>query len=167
MVSGYPQAAMKNSRFCCWTICVLLAALVASGSAEEAATFVSIHKVEGDRIHIGQEETAGRGRRGGRGRAPSPQLTVITVPKGAMITAAMREQRTFKFRVMGELAGGLRHRVFRNLSSPLAARMVTRGGRITEINVITSATDLNQSNVDSDGKAVIAVRPKRPPAKKK
>ena len=79
----------------------------------------------------------------------------------------MRERRTFEFRVGAELAGGLRNRVFQNIRQPLSARIVTKGIRITEVNVITAQTDINQSNTDSTGRTVIAIRPKRPPMKRK
>ncbi|QDU38208.1 hypothetical protein Mal4_25330 [Maioricimonas rarisocia] len=78
----------------------------------------------------------------------------------------MRERRTFEFRVGTELAGGLRHRVFREMQAGLPARIVTEGNRITEINVIIPETDINQSSATARGEAVIAVRPKRPPTKR-
>lgn len=105
--------------------------------------------------------------RGPRGRANSSQVVIVTVPTSAKITSAMRERRTFEFRVGAELAGGLKNPLFRNLTEPLSARIVSHGNRITEVNVITAATDINQTNTDRDsGKTVIAVRPKRPPMKK-
>ena len=79
----------------------------------------------------------------------------------------MRERRTFEFRAGAELAGGLRNHIFQNIQQPLSARIVTEGDRILEINVITSETDINQSNTDAAGQAVIAIRPKRPPVKRK
>ena len=107
---------------------------------------------------------------GGRGRGrfgqTSPKLTTITVPTTAKITVAMRERRTFEFRVMGELAGGLRHPVFTRMKSPLQARIVTRGNRITEINVVTGDTDINQTATTSEGENIVAVKPKRPPMKR-
>jgi hypothetical protein len=106
-------------------------------------------------------------RRGRRGGSTSEQPVIVTVPADAKITTAMRERRTFEFRVGAELAGGLRHRIFQDMKQPLAARIVTEGNRITEINVVTSQIDINQSHTDSSGRTVIAVRPKRPPAKKK
>lgn len=107
---------------------------------------------------------AGRGR--GRFGQTSPKLTTITVPTTAKITVAMRERRTFEFRVMGELAGGLRHPVFTRMKTPLQARIVTRGNRITEINVVTGDTDINQTATTSDGDNIVAVKPKRPPMKR-
>ena len=105
----------------------------------------------------------GKGRRAG-GAAVQP--TMATVPAAAKITSAMRERRTFEFRVGAELAGGLKHRVFQEMQAPLSARIVTEGNRITEINVIIPETDINQSNTTASGEAVIAVRPKRPPTKR-
>jgi hypothetical protein len=89
------------------------------------------------------------------------------VPADAKITTAMRERRTSEFRVGGELAGGLQHGIFREMKGPLPARIVTEGNRITEINVITPQIDINQSQTDASGQTVIAIRPKRPPVKKK
>ena len=160
------------------TVAALTPALT---QAEE--TFVTIHTVDGNRIAVTKEAAAGRGmrvgsagddtssepvRRGrGRGRAAAAasQATVLTIPPGVKITSAMRERRTFEFRVGAELAGGLRHRVFREMQAPLSARIVTDGNRITEINVIIPETDINQSGIDSSGQTVIAVKPKRPPMK--
>ncbi len=92
---------------------------------------------------------------------------IVTVPATVKITSAMRERRTFEFRVGAELPGGLRNPIFQNMTEPLSARIVTDGDRITEINVVTSQTDINQSNTDSSGQTVLAIRPKRPPMKKK
>ena len=94
------------------------------------------------------------------------QPTIVTVQAGVKVTSAMRERRTFEFRVGAELAGGLKHRVFREMKAPLSARIVTEGNRMTEINVIIPETDINQSSTTSTGAAVIAVRPKRPPTKR-
>ncbi len=166
----------------------ILAALVAFASmslpaiAEE--TFVTIYKVSGNRITFSQTPSAGRGRgmRGnaagaapgqGRGRrggfgmssAAQPAAITIAIPATTKITAAMRERRTFEFRVGVELAGGLRHPIFTRMQKPLSARIVTQSNRITELNVISDDTDINQLNTDSSGQAVIAVRPKRPPSK--
>ena len=105
----------------------------------------------------------GRGRRGG---AATSQPTILTVPPATKITSAMRERRTFEFRVGAELAGGLKHRVFEEMKTPLSARIVSDGNQITEINVIISETDINQSTTTSSGEAIIAVRPKRPPMKR-
>lgn len=79
----------------------------------------------------------------------------------------MRERRTFEFRAGAELAGGLKNRIFQKMTKPLSARIVTMGDRITEVNVITDETDINQSNTNDSGKTVIAIRPKRPPMKRK
>lgn len=145
--------------------------------AEE--TFVTIQKVSGSRLTIVKNEAGGRGRgrsmRGGfggrfrgRGRAGFSQSQTLTIPAGAKITSAMRERRTLEFRVGTELAGGLKHAVFRNMKQPLSARIVHKQNRITEVNVITNATDINHKNTDqTSGQSVIAVRPKRPPLKKK
>lgn len=109
------------------------------------------------------QQRFGGGRRGG---AAAAQATIVTVPPEVKITSAMRERRTFEFRVGAELAGGLKHRVFQEMRAPLSARMVTEGNRITEINVIIPETDINQSGTTSSGETVIAVRPKRPPLKR-
>ena len=77
----------------------------------------------------------------------------------------MRERRTFEFRVGIELAGGMRHPVFARMQKPLSARIVFEGNRITELNVITDDTDINQRSTSSTGQTVIAVKPKRPPSK--
>lgn len=163
----------------------ILAGLVAFASmslpaiAEE--TFVTIYKVSGNRITFSQTPSGGRGRgmrgnaaagqgrgrRGGFGMSSAPQPTAITIaiPAATKITAAMRERRTFEFRVGVELAGGLRHPIFSRMQKPLSARIVTQSNRITELNVISDDTDINQLNTDSSGQTVIAVRPKRPPSK--
>lgn len=140
--------------------------------AEE--TFVSIQQVRGNQIAVVKDD-GGSGRRGGRrlgmarrgrrGGVTAKQPVIVTVPPDAKITTAMRERRTFEFRVGGELAGGLRHRIFKDMKQPLSARIVTEGNLISEINVITLQIDINQSHTDSSGRTVIAVRPKRPPAK--
>ncbi|MBL8891129.1 MAG: hypothetical protein JNL67_14195 [Planctomycetaceae bacterium] len=152
--------------------------------AEE--TFVRIQRVSGNQVTIildaGNEDggvTRVGGRRGGaatpgqqafdggrRGRSATTQPTILTVPPATKITSAMRERRTFEFRVGAELAGGLKHRVFQEMKTPLLARIVTDGDQITEINVIISETDINQSATTTSGEAIIAVRPKRPPMKR-
>lgn len=157
-------------------ICTAVALLLALPSllrAEE--TFVSIQRVSGNQIAVvieAEGEDGGdnipepgiaRGRRGARGGG---QTTIITVPAGVKITSAMRERRTLEFRVGAELAGGLEHRVFQEMQTPLSARIVTDGNRITEINVVIPETDINQSGTTASGEAVIAVRPRRPPSKR-
>ena len=110
----------------------------------------------------------GAARAGGpRGRAAGTTTQSITViiPADAKITAAMRERRTNEFRIGIELAGGMRHPVFTKMQKPLAARIVTQGNRISELNVITEDTDPNQRNASSSGQTVIAIKPKRPPSK--
>jgi hypothetical protein len=171
---------------------LLVSLLVFIGSPESRAdeVFVKIHRVAGNRIAITIESEGGggrggqgnanadaqsapgrgsarrgRGRFGGQAEAMSDQ-TILEIPADTKITSAMRERRTFEFRVGAELPGGLQNQVFQNLTSPLSARIVTEDGRISQINVITEQTDINQSNTDSNGTAVIAVRPKRPPMKK-
>lgn len=150
------------------SIACLALVLLLSGVSFAEATFVTIQQVRGNQIAVvkdsggGGAAMAGRGRRGG---AASNQAIGLTVPADAKITSAMRERRTFEFRVGAELAGGLKHRVFLEMKTPLTARIVTDGNRITEINVIIPETDINQSNTTASGQAVIAVRPKRPPTK--
>lgn len=144
-----------------------------------AESFVTIQRITGNQLTVIKTEgTEGRGMRGGGTGAPmrfgagrgrpgaTAQPATITVSADTKITSAMRERRTFEFRVGAELAGGLKHRAFRDMQEPLAARIVTDGNRITEINVIIPETDINQSGTDSQGQTVIAVRPKRPPLKK-
>lgn len=106
----------------------------------------------------------GRGRFGGQ---TQPKTTTVNVPSTAKITTAMRERRTFEFRVMGEIAGGLRNPIFTRMKEPMQARIVTRNNTITEINVITGDTDINQTSTSSSGESIIAVKPKRPPMKRK
>jgi|GEM_PF-2458821 len=171
---------------------LLVAGLPEFARADE--TFVTIHRVAGNRLSVTMDSGSGRGRRGGqaetpqsqspgqassrpagrergrfasRGNTTASQQVVVTVPSTAKITSGMRERRTFEFRAGAELAGGLRNRVFQNLQKPLSARIVTQGNVITEVNVITPETDINQSNVDAGGGTVIAIRPKRPPMKRK
>ena len=168
---------------------VVLAAtmLASSGVVQAAESFFTIQRVNGNQMAVipdaggagrgmrggggdaapGQPGQAGmgRGRRGGAGANAQP--TIVTIPAAVKITSAMRERRTFEFRVGTELAGGLKHRVFQEMQAPLSARIVTDGNRITEINVIIPETDINQSGTTASGDAVIAVRPKRPPMKKK
>ena len=149
--------------------------------AEADETFVKIQQVSGNRVLLvkdsgdrgggrrGGQQAAqgGRGRmsRFGRGGASSNAPVTVVVPSDAKITSAMRERRTFEFRVGVELAGGLRHRIFDNLREPLSARVVTDNNRIKEINVILPQTDVNVMNTTSEGETVIAIRPKRPPSK--
>lgn len=164
-----------------WTTTALLLALPTLADADE--TFVSIQKVSGNQIAF-VPDTGGAGRgmlggraaaapgqqglgRGRRGGEAAVQPTIVIVPAGVKITSSMRERRTQEFRAGAELAGGLKHRVFQEMQAPLSARIVTEGNRITEINVIIPETDINQSNTTASGEAVIAVRPKRPPMKKK
>ena len=104
--------------------------------------------------------------RGKLGEKSESQQSIVEIPADTKITSAMRERRTFEFRVGAELPGGLRNQDFQDLKSPLSARIVTENGRVTQVNVITEQTDINQSNTDGKGSAVIAVRPKRPPMKK-
>lgn len=170
------------------TVAVLLI-LILPAFVQAEETFVSIHKVIGNRMSISKASTGiGRGRRGGssattqtgqtsgrgrgRGRfagrgASSAQQIIVTVPASAKITSGMRERRTFEFRAGAELSGGLRNRIFKEIKEPLSARIVTKGNVISEVNVITDQTDINQSNTDSSGRKVIAIRPKRPPMKRK
>jgi len=152
-------------------LCIALLLLPGASWAEE--TFMTIQQVRGNQIEV-VKNAGGPARRGGgaamarRGAgAAANQSTVLTVPADAKITTAMRERRTSAFRVGGELAGGLHHGIFREMKGPLSARIVTEGNRITEINVITPQIDINQSQTDASGQTVIAVRPKRPPVKKK
>ena len=152
-----------------WTAVVFLLALPTLLHADE--TFVKIHRVSGNQVAIvpdAANEGGGAMRGGGRrrGGAATTQPTILTVAPDAKITSAMRERRTFEFRVGAELAGGLKHRVFQEMQTPLSARIVSDGNQITEINVIISETDINQSTTTSSGEAIIAVRPKRPPMKR-
>lgn len=143
-------------------LCIALLLLPGAAWAEEA--FITIQQVRGNQIAVVQD-AGGAGRRVGGAAANQP--TVLTVPADAKITTAMRERRTFEFRVLGELAGGLQHDIFKEMKGPLSARIVTEGNRITEINVITPQIDINQSQTDASGQTVIAIRPKRPPLKKR
>jgi hypothetical protein len=167
-----------------WTSAVFVLALPTLLHADE--TFVKIQRVSGNQVAVvpdaandGGGAMRGGGRRGGgatpsqqgfaggrRGGAATTQPTVLTVSPATKITSAMRERRTFEFRVGAELAGGLKHRVFQEMKTPLSARIVSNGNQITEINVIISETDINQSTTTSSGEAIIAVRPKRPPMKR-
>jgi hypothetical protein len=168
-----------------WAIAILLLTLPEIASAEE--TFVTIQKVSGNQMLVVKDDVGGGGGRGkgamgeakGKGNGPtrgpgkrdgaaaSGNALTVTVPATAKITSAMRERRTFEFRVLGEIPGGLRSAVFQSMSEPLKARIVTEDNRITEINVISGDTDINQSSISPSGQAVIAVKPKRPPMKKK
>jgi len=160
-----------------WTLAVFLLALLALPTLLHAdETFVKIQQVNGNRIAVVPDAAnsegramsggGGGGRRGRRGGAEQTQPTILIVSPDTKITSAMRERRTFEFRVGGELAGGLKHRVFQEMKAPLSARIVSDGNQITEINVIISETDINQSASTSSGEAIIAVRPKRPPMKR-
>lgn len=151
-----------------WTSAVFLLALPTMLHAEE--TFVKIQRVSGNQVAVvpdaandGGGAMRGRGRRGG---VATTQPTILTVSPATKITSAMRERRTSEFRVGAELAGGLKHRVFQEMKAPLSGRIVSDGRQITEINVIISDTDINQSTTTSSGEAIIAVRPKRPPMKR-
>jgi hypothetical protein len=152
-----------------WTSAVFLLALPTLLNADES--FVKIHRVSGNQIAVVPDAAndAGGAMRGGRGRrggAAATQPTILTVSPATKITSAMRERRTLEFRVGAELAGGLKHRVFQEMKAPLSARIVSDGNQITEINVIISETDINQSTTTASGDAIIAVRPKRPPMKR-
>ena len=139
-------------------------------AAEEV--FATIQKVEGSRLTIVKEANEGRGGRrgGGTGRraggAPAQSQTVIQIPQNTKITSAIRERRTQKLSVGVEIPGGLKHPIFQNLKQPLSARIVYSGQKITELNVITSDQDINQTSLSPSGVPDIAVRPKRPPMKK-
>ncbi|MEM1070288.1 MAG: hypothetical protein AAGI63_15395 [Planctomycetota bacterium] len=166
-----------------------------SGIANGEEVFVTIQRVTGNRLLIVKDTGIERGgmmqggmrggmMRGGgfngaggrRGRGARISGTVngssansaitVTIPSTAKITSAMRERRTFEFRVLNELPGGLRHNVFKSMRQPLKARIVTKDNVIMELNVITGETDINQSGNRASGESVIAVRPKRPPMKR-
>jgi hypothetical protein len=167
-----------------WTSAIFLLALPTLLHADE--TFVKIQRVSGNQVAVipdaandGGGGMRGGGRPGGgavpgqqgfagrrRGGAATTQPTILAVSPATKITSAMRERRTFEFRVGAELAGGLKHRVFQEMNAPLSARIVSDGNQITEINVIIAETDINQSTATSSGEATIAVRPKRPPTKR-
>jgi hypothetical protein len=151
------------------TSAVFLLALPTFLHADE--TFVKIQRVSGNQIAVVPDAAsdAGGAMRGGgrrRGGAAATQPTILTVSPATKITSAMRERRTFEFRVGVELAGGLKHRVFQEMTTPLSARIVSEGNQITEINVIIPETGINQSTATSSGETIIAVRPKRPPMKR-
>jgi hypothetical protein len=136
--------------------------------------FVTIHRVSGNQIAVVRADSGGQGggeMRRGRGRrgsaAQQAETVVMTLANDTKITTAMRERRTSEFRVGAEIAGGLKHSIFTEMQQPLQARIVSDGQRITELNVITTSTDINQSNTGASGQPVIAVRPKRPPMKRK
>lgn len=168
-----------------YAITVVLLTLPNMVCAEE--TFVTIQKVSGNRMLVVKDEVGnaggrGRGMRGGvggrangqvrgrgrRGGASTSRLALtVTVPTTAKITSAMRERRTFDFRVLGEIPGGLQSSTFQRMDGPLQARIVTSGNRITEVNVISGETDINQSATSSSGQSILAVKPKRPPMKRK
>jgi hypothetical protein len=152
-----------------WTSAVFLLALPTLLHADE--TFVKIQRVSGNQVAVvadAANEGGGAMRGGGRrrGGAATAQPTILTVSPATKITSAIRERRTFEFRVGAELAGGLKHRVFQEMKTPLSARVVSDGNEIKEINVIISETDINQSTTTSSGHAIIAIRPKRPPMKR-
>lgn len=161
-----------------WTAATILLALPSLLRADE--TFVTIQRVSGNQLAVVADPGGGGMRGGGAAAAPAQrgggrrrrgadaaaQPAILTIPADVKITSAMRERRTFEFRVGAELAGGLQHPVFLEMQSPLPARIVTEGNRITEINVIIPETDINQSSTTASGEAVIAVRPKRPPMKR-
>lgn len=143
-------------------LCIALLLLSEVSWAEE--TFLTIQHVRGNQITV-VKDAGGPARRGAG--AAAKQTTVLTIPAEAKVTTAMRERRTSEFRVGGELAGGLQHGIFKEMKEPLSARIVVEGNRITEINVITPQIDINQSQTNASGQTVIAIRPKRPPMKKK
>ena len=170
------------------TAVILIFLSTVNSLAEER--FVTILKISGNRLTIAPEmstrggrgmrgggaaggQNAGPVRRGGMGRGPrgggtQVQTLTVIVPADAKITSALREQRTSEFRAGAELAGGLRHEVFQNMQRPLSARIMTdEKSRITEVNVIMPQSDINQANTDASGSTVIAVKPKRPPMKRK
>lgn len=148
-----------------------IALIVLSSAVSHAEeVFVTIERVVGNQIAI-VKSPVGRGPgmagRGPRGAAAAAQPTILVVPPAAKITSAMRERRTNEFRVGVELPGGLRHKVFQNIQGGLQARLVGEGVKISEINVITDQTDINQSGTsETGGQTVIAVQPKRPPMKR-
>lgn len=169
-------------------ICVVaILHLILPGIASAEETFVTIQKVSGHQLLVVKDDVGGGGGRGkgamnaakGKGNGPmrgpgqrdgaaaASNALTVTVPPTAKITSAMRERRTFEFRVLGEIPGGLRSEVFQRMNEPLKARIVTDGSRITEINVISGNTDINQSSISTSGQSVIAVKPKQPPMKKK
>lgn len=141
---------------------LFIALLLLPGASWAEETFITIQQVRGNQISV-VKDAGGPARRG----AGAKQTTVLTIPADAKITTAMRERRTFEFRVGGELAGGLQHEIFKEMKEPLSARIVVEGNRITEVNVITPQIDINQSQTNASGQTVIAIRPKRPPMKKK
>jgi hypothetical protein len=152
-----------------WTSAVFLMALPTLLHADE--TFVKIQRVNGNQVAVVPDAAndAGGAMRGGRrrgGGAATAQPIILTVTPATKVTSAMRERRTFEFRVGAELAGGLKHRVFQEMKAPLSARIVSEGNQIMEINVIIPETDINQSTATSSGEVIIAVRPKRPPMKR-
>lgn len=150
---------------------LMVLALTSTTNAEE--TFVTIHRVSGNRLLVsvdqaGRSPSGMQGRRGLRrgSRTATPQMIAVAVPVTAKITTAMKERRTFEFRALGELAGGLRNDIFLKMTQPLPARIVTANRIIIEVNVITPQADINQTATTAAGVSVIAVRPKRPPMKK-
>jgi len=147
-------------------------ALIALSSAtvRSEEVFVTIQRVVGNQIAVVNSPVGrrpGMAGRGPRGAAAAAQPTILVVPPDAKITSAMRERRTNEFRVGVELPGGLRHKVFQDIQGGLQTRLVGEGLKISEINVITDQTDINQSGTsETGGRTVIAVRPKRPPMKR-
>lgn len=163
---------MGRIHFKHWIAWLLVMAFVSAAKAEE--TFVTIHRVNGNYLLVSVDESANaevgmqrRRRSRGGGRGVAPQMVTVAVPQTAKITTAIKERRTFEFRALGELAGGLRHDIFRKMNGPLPARIVTDNQVVTEVNVITPQADINQSATTAAGQSVIAVRPKRPPTKTK
>ena len=134
------------------------------GGAIEAQPTQGMGRGQG---RFGRNDADGGRRRVGFGGQNPPKITTVVVPSTAKITTAMRERRTFAFRVMGEIAGGLRNPIFTRMKEPMQARLVTKNNTITEINVITGDTDINQTSTSSNGESIIAVKPKRPPMKRK
>lgn len=141
----------------------LIALTSATVKAEEV--FVTIQRVVGNQIAV-VKSPAARGPRAAAAAAAA-QPTILVVSPDVKITSALRERRTNEFRVGVELPGGLRHKVFQNIQEGLQARLVGEGVQISEINVITDQTDINQSGTsETGGRTVIAVQPKRPPMKR-
>ena len=98
----------------------MIVVLGTSLNAPAEETFVTIHKVVGNRLSISKASTGGRGQRGGaqatdssqqtgpsrrgrgrfasRGSSAAVQQVVVTVPSSAKITSGMKERRTAEFR---------------------------------------------------------------------
>ena len=128
--------------------------------------FVILLKVTSSKITVSESSGGkGKGRRGGAGS--SAKSTTLSILSNAKITAAQKERRTGEFRVGVALSGGLRNPIFKDLGNGIAARIITDSkGKVIELNVVSDKTDINQSNSDSKGGSVIAVKPKRPPMKR-